>query len=311
MSANNVTVKKKKRKFDTFDYVNFAIMGVLLAIIIYPLYYTIIASFSNATAVASGDLTFWPIGPNLKAYQQVFNYEQIWVGYANSIFYTVTGTCWNLILTIPTAYALSKKYMPWRGPIMTFFLITMYFGGGMIPTYLQIKNMGLLNTRLVLIILGGISIYNMIICRTYFSNSISDSLYEAADIDGAGEFKKFLSIALPLAKPILAVMVLYYAVGHWNSYFSAMIYTSRPELEPLQSVLRRVLIENQNALDDAMFADQMSGSGEELKLAVERANMAYTMKYAMVFIASAPLLAAYPFVQKHFVKGVMIGAVKE
>lgn len=311
MSANNVTVKKKKKKYDAFDVVNILIMLLLLGIIIYPLYYTIIASFSSSQAVAAGDITFWPIGPNLKAYQQVFAYKQIWIGYANSIFYTVCGTCWNLFLTIPTAYALSKKYLPHRAIIMTFFLITMYFGGGLVPTYLQIKNMGLLDTRIVLIILGGISIYNMIICRTYFSNSISESLYEAADIDGAGEFKKFLSIALPLAKPIIAVMVLYYAVGHWNSYFSAMIYTSSKELEPLQSVLRRILIQNESALDEAMFADQMANSGEALKLAVERANLAYTMKYAMVFIASAPLLAAYPFVQKHFVKGVMIGAVKE
>jgi len=287
-------------------------MIILLFIMLYPMYYTIIASFSSAHAVASGEIAFLPVDINFRAYEQVFAYKQIWVGYGNSIYYTVLGTCWNLFLTIPAAYALSKKYLPHRNFIMTFFLITMYFSGGLIPTYLQVKNMGLLNTRLVLIILGGVSIYNMIITKTYFSNSISESLYGAAEIDGAGEIKKFLSIGLPLAKPILAVMTLYYAVGHWNSYFNAMIYTSKIELEPLQSVLRRILIQNESALDQAMLADQVeSFGGDALLMAIERAEMAYTMKFAMVFIASAPLLAAYPFVQKHFVKGVMIGAVKE
>ena len=192
---------------------------------------------------------------------------------------------------------------------MGFFLITMYFSGGMVPTYLLIKNLGLINTRLVLVIVSGISIYNLIVTRTYFTTSISESIYEASRIDGAGEIRTFLSIALPLAKPIIAVMVLYYAVAHWNDYFNALLYVSDQNLEPLQSVLRRVLIQNQNALDESMMQQSMSAG--ELLDSAQHAYAAYTMKYTMVFIASAPLLIAYPFVQKYFVKGVMVGAVKE
>ena len=299
---------KKKKKTSMFDICNTILMLLLLFITIYPLYFTVIASFSEPSAVASGKVTWKPIGFNLDAYKHVFAYKQIWVGYANTIFYTVLGTLFNIFLTIPAAYALSKKYMPYRKVIMTLFLITMYFGGGMVPTYLLVKNLGLVNTRMVLVILGGISVYNMIVTRTFFDTSISESLYEAAEIDGAGELKKFFSIALPLAKSIIAVMVLYYAVGHWNAYFNALIYISDKKLEPLQSVLRRVLILNQDALSDEMMENL---SGDALAQSARRAYIAYTMKYAMVFIASAPLLIAYPFVQKHFVKGVMIGAVKE
>ena len=299
---------KKKKKTSMFDICNTILMLLLLFITIYPLYFTVIASFSEPSAVASGKVTWKPIGFNLDAYKHVFAYKQIWVGYANTIFYTVLGTLFNIFLTIPAAYALSKKYMPYRKVIMTLFLITMYFGGGMVPTYLLVKNLGLVNTRMVLVILGGISVYNMIVTRTFFDTSISESLYESAEIDGAGELKKFFSIALPLAKSIIAVMVLYYAVGHWNAYFNALIYISDKKLEPLQSVLRRVLILNQNVLNEDMMENM---SDDALAQSARRAYIAYTMKYAMVFIASAPLLIAYPFVQKHFVKGVMIGAVKE
>ena len=285
-------------------------MLCLLIIVAYPLYFTIIASFSSSDAVATGKVTLWPIGPNVDAYEHVFAFKQIWVGYGNSIINTVLGTCFNLFLTIPAAYALSKRDLPRRGIITVFFLITMYFSGGLIPTYLQIKNMGLLDTRLVLILLGGLSVYNLIVSRTFFTNGIDDALYEAAEIDGADEFKKFFSIALPLSKPIIAVMTLYYAVAHWNSYFNAMIYTSTAKLETLQLVLRRILLLNEFALDPEILAEQIASNPDMLTLILERANMAYTMKFAMVFIASAPLLVAYPFVQKYFVKGVMIGAVK-
>lgn len=300
---------KKRKHIELFDVCNTAFMLLMLLIIIYPLYYTVIASVSSANAVAGGDVVWKPVGFTWAAYEHVFTYKPIWVGYANTIYYTVLGTIYNLVLTIPAAYALSKKNLPCRNFIMTLFLITMYFGGGMVPAYLQIKNMGLLNSRIVLIILGGVSVYNLIVTRTYFSSSISESLYEAADIDGAGEFRKFVSIAIPLAKPIIAVMLLYYAVSRWNGYFDALLYVSDRELQPLQLILRRVLILNESAVNAALASN--TASVEELMDAVKRSELAYIVKYAVVFVASAPLLIAYPFVQKYFVKGVMIGAVKE
>lgn len=302
----------KRKKISLFDTCNTIILVLVLIITVYPMYYTVIASFSDPAAVAGGKITWKPVGFTPDAYKQVFAYTQIWVGYANTIFYTVLGTLFNLVLTIPTAYALSKKYLPHKKFLMGFFLFTMYFGGGLVPSYLLYKGFGLLNTRMIMVICGGISIYNVIVTRTYFATSISDTLYEAADIDGAGELKKFFAIAMPLAKPITAVMVLYYAVGHWNDYFTALLYITDKKLEPLQLVLRRVLILNENALNEAVLRGSVdSMSMDQIVDSVQRANAAYAMKYAMVFIGSAPLLIAYPFVQKHFVKGVMIGAVKE
>lgn len=298
----------KKKKLSSFDIGIYIIMTCVLFITIYPLYFTVIASFSDAKAVASGDVVWKPVKFTIEAYKHVFTYKDIWKGYGNSIIYTVFGTLFNLSLTIPAAYGISKKYLPGRGFIMTLFLITMYFGGGMVPRYLLMRDLHLLNTRMTLIIMGGISVYNLIVTRVFFSSSISNTLYEAAEIDGAGEFRRFFQIGLPLSKPIIAVMTLYFAVWRWNDYYNAMIYTSDKALEPLQSVLRRVLILNQSALNEDMLQDL---SIEALAAKLERANMAYTMKYAIVFIASAPLLAAYPFVQKYFVKGVMIGALKE
>lgn len=300
---------KKKKKLSPFDVGNTIIMLLVLFLAAYPLYYTVIASLSDPNAVASGKVVWWPVNLTLDAYKQVFVYKPIWTGYMNSLYYTVAGTAFNIFLTIPAAYALSKKYLPMRNGIMTVFFITMYFGGGLVPTYLLVKGMGLLDTRTVMIIMGGLSVYNLIVARVYFSTSISDTLYEAAEIDGAGEYRKFFSIALPLAKPIIAVMILYYAVGHWNGYFDALIYISDKKLEPLQLVLRKVLILNQNALNNEVLKNSVDT--EALKESVKRARAAYTMKYAMVFIGSFPLLVTYPFVQKYFVKGVMIGAVKE
>ena len=300
-------MKKKKKRISTFDICIIVFMLLVVFITLYPLYFTVIASFSEAKAVASGEVIWKPAGFTVDAYRHVLEYKQIRVGYANSVLYTVCGTTFNIVLTIPAAYALSKKYLPSGKIFMTFFLITMYFGGGMIPTYMLVKNLGLLNTRIILIVIGGLSVYNLIVTRSYFSTSVPESLYEAAEIDGASEFKRFFAIAIPLAKPIIAVMLLYYAVGRWNSYFDALLYIRDKKLEPLQSVLRRILILNENALS----SDFINMRAEEVYASVQRAYAAYTMKYAMVFIASAPLLIAYPFVQKYFVKGAMIGAIKE
>ena len=291
-----------------FDITVNVLMSIILLIILYPLYFTVIASISSPYAVAKGQILFLPVDISIDSYKQVFAYKQIWVGYKNTIIYTVFGTMFNLFLTIPAAYGLSKKKLPGRSIITLIFLFTMYFNGGLIPTYLLVKSLNLLNTRYVLMIMGGISIYNTIVTRVYFSASIPDELYEAARIDGANEFRSFFTIALPLAIPIIAVMSLYYAVTHWNSYFNALLYVSQREYEPLQSVLRKVLILNENALNDEIMQDSLS-PGELLDRA-KRAYAAYSMKYSMVFIASAPLLAVYPLVQKYFVRGIMIGSLK-
>ena len=292
-----------------FGFINTLIMILLLFLFAYPLYYTIIASFSDAEAVVTGKVSLWPVGFSLEAYKAVLANRQVWIGYRNTIFYTVFGTLFNLFLTIPLGYALSKKHLFCRKFFTWFFMFTMYFSGGMIPTYLLYKNLDLINNPLIMIISGGLSVYNTIVTRTYFQNSIPESLFEAARIDGCSEIKSFAKIALPLAKSIIAVMVLYYAVGHWNSYFNAMMYLSDTDYQPLGLVLRRILILNQSAFDSAISEGVVSA--EMLKNAILREYLAEVMKYALVFIASAPMLIIYPFIQKYFVKGVMIGAVKE
>ena len=292
------------------DKVFLAIVYLTIALVViacaYPLYLTVIASISDPYDVYSGKVNLLPSGLTLESYKLVFTNKSIWKGYGNTILYTVAGTLFNLFLTIPSAYALSKKRMYGRGFLTTVFLITMYFGGGMIPTYLLYKNLGLIDTRMVLIINGGVSVYNVIVTRTYFQNNIPETLFEAARIDGANEFLTFFKLVLPLSAPIIAVITLYYAVGHWGSYFSAMIYTFNQDLQPLQLVLRNILILNETAYNDALA----SGDAELIADAARQAYLAVTMKYSLVFIASAPMLIAYPFVQKHFVKGVMAGSLK-
>lgn len=296
-----------KKKISWFDVVNISLILLLTFIAAYPIYYTIVASFSDYLAVATGQVSFWPVGFQTTAYEAVFQNKDIWIGYRNTILYTVLGTAFNLILTIPTAYVMSKKQMFGHGPITWFFLITMYFSGGMIPTYLLYKNLGLINNPMVMVLTGGISIYNMIVTRTYFTNTVPDSLYEAGRIDGSSEFGLFFRIALPLSMPIIAVMALYYAVGHWNSYFNAMIYLTKRQYQPLSLVLRRILIQNESALSEDLLANLDPSLLADMS---RKANMAVVMKYALVLISSAPMLIAYPFVQKYFVKGMMIGSVK-
>lgn len=290
-----------------FLVVVYTVILLVILVCAYPLYLTIIASISDAYDVYSGKVNLLPSGFSLDSYRLVFSNKAIWQGYANSIYYTVVGTLFNLALTIPSAYAFSRKQMYGRNILMTIFLITMYFGGGMIPQYILYKNLSLINTRWVLILNGGLSVYNMIVTRTYIQSNIPDTLMEAARIDGSSELRTFFKLALPLCKPIVAVMTLYYAVGHWGSYFSAMIYTSDKKLQPLQLVLRSILIKNESAYTDALS----SGDAELIADAARQAYLAVTMKYALVFIASAPMLVMYPFVQKHFVKGVMVGSLKD
>lgn len=306
-----IKARKKRIQYSwddkLFMFIVYAVAIIITFLCIYPLYFTLIASFSDAYDVYTGKVSFLPSGFTTKAYEAVFTNRDIWRGYGNTIFYTVAGTAFNLALTIPTAYALSKKRMFGRSFLTILFLITMYFSGGMIPTYLLYDKLGLLNTPWVMIVSGGISVYNVVITRTYFQNSIPETLYEAARIDGASEFRIFWKLVIPLSAPIIAVIGLYYAVGHWSSYFTAMIYLTDETLHPLQSILRRILILNESAYEAALEGDL---TAEMLASAQAKSHLATTMKYALVFIGSAPMLIIYPFIQKFFVKGVMVGSLK-
>ena len=284
------------------------LFNLLIALImIYPLYVIIISSFSEPDAVTRGEVFLLPVGFTLEPYLNVFKEESLWIGYRNSIIYVFFGVLYDLLLTITCAYVLSKTYLPGRKFFNWFFFITMFISGGMIPSYLLIQNLGLLNNPLVLII-GSMSCYNMIVCRSYFMSSINESMYEAAAIDGASEIQRFIRIALPLSKPIIAVIALFNAVGRWNSYMNALLYIYNRNWHPLQVFLREILVTAERKLQ-AVLAD--SGATEDaIMRAMREAELAQTMKYSLVFIACAPLLIAYPFVQKHFVKGIMIGSIK-
>ena len=288
-----------------FDLINHILVFLLLAVCVYPLYYTVIASFSEPESVLSGRVYLWIKGFTLDSYRSVLDYDMIWVGYRNTILYTVIGTVYNLLLLIPASYALSKKEMKFRRPLMVFFVFTMYFGGGMIPSYLNIKNLHLIDTIWVMIIPGAFSVYNMIITRTFFMTNFSESLAEAARIDGASEFRIFVQIALPLSSAIIAVMTLYHAVGRWNSYFNALLYLNESEKWPLQMVLRQVLLQN-----TSVRIETGGMTTEEIMDNIRRQKLAETLKYAVIFIANAPVMALYPFVQKYFTKGIMVGSIK-
>jgi len=290
-----------------FGAVNTALLVFALLVVLYPLYFVLIASISEPYAVGTGKIRFLPIGFTMDGYLNVFINKEIWTGYRNSMLYTVIGTLLNLFMTIPTAYALSKRQLPFRNGISIYFLFTMYFGGGMIPYYLLVKSLGLINQPYTMIILGGVSVFNIVVTRTYFQTAIPEELYEAAFIDGASEGWSFIRIAIPLAAPIISVITLYYAVGRWNDYFSALIFLPNRDYHPLQMVLRGILTKNQKATSQIIIS---STNTQEFQDKARLAYIAESMKYALIYIASAPMLVLYPFVQKHFVKGVMIGSLK-
>lgn len=297
--------KSKLKKASAFDIINACIVVFITFIIMYPLYFCIIASFSDPIQVSQGNTLLWIKNFTIEAYKMIIEEEQLWIGYRNTIIYTFLGTLYNLVLTIPAAYVMSKKYLPFRSIISWYFFLTMYISGGMIPTYLLMKNLNLVNSPFALILGAGVSCYNMIVTRQYFSSSIHPDIYEAAYIDGASEWKCFTAIAMPLAKAIIAVMTLYYGVWHWNSYYNALLYIYKKEYQPLQLVLRNILISNQMSLSN------LEGmAGEDLEYLIYRNNMAQGMKYSIVIISSLPLIIIYPFLQKYFAKGVMIGSVK-
>lgn len=295
---------KRCKEDVVFDVILFIILTVILVIVAYPLWWVIISSFSDPKAVSGGQVIWYPIGFTLKGYGEVFQDNSVVRSFLNSVLYTVSGVLINLAVTLPTAYALSRDKFSGKKIVTIFYIITMFFGGGLIPTYLVVKGMGILNTMWSLILPGCLSVYNMIVARTFFKSNISEELYEAAEIDGCTQGRFFFQIALPLSGAITAIMVLYYGVGHWNSYFSALIYLSDQDKYPLQLVLRRILISNEAALSQAATTAEARAALNEKKELIE------VMKYSLIIISSIPVLVLYPFIQRHFVKGVMIGSVK-
>ena len=277
--------------------------GLVLVLTLYPMVYIISASVSDPVRVASGDLLLFPIGLTSDGYKIIFDYDPIWIGYRNTLFYTVAGTLLNLFLTLPCAYALSRKDFRGKNVIMMVFVFTIFFRGGIIPTYLLMKDLSLTDTIWAMLIPEAVSVFNLIITRTYYQNSIPYELQEAALIDGCKNSRLFLFIILPLSKPIIAVITLYYAVHHWNSFFNALIYLSNDKLYSLQLYLRNILLED-------MTLDIMSGDSEEMEALIRRMQLKESMKFGIVVVSSLPVLIIYPFIQKYFVKGVMIGAIK-
>ena len=274
-------------------------LAIVLLIVLYPLVYVVSSSFSSPTAVSSGRVWLWPVDFSLKGYQVAFSNPQIVTGYANSLYYTIFGTLISVTLTVLVAYPLSRRTLFGRDAIMIFIVFTMIFYGGLIPTYLVVKNLGMLNTRWALLIPQAIAAWQVIIARTFFQVNIPDELAEAAELDGCSDLRFLWSVVIPLSKPILAVLVLMYAVGQWNAYFDALLYLKSADLHPLQLVLRGILILNTTT----------SGS-MEASVMVERQQMADLLKYSLIVVGSLPVLLIYPFAQRYFVKGMLIGSVK-
>ena len=301
MRRNNSDIIKKTYHDKIFDVVNVIVMLILLVIFAWPLWFVVIASVSDPNAVWSGQVLLVPKGLNLKAYEMALQYSSIWTGYRNTLIYTVVGTLLNLIMTVCAAYPLSRKEFLPRKYVLYALMFTMYFSGGLIPTYLVVKKLKMVNTMWAMIIPGACSVYNVLVTRTYFMSSIPDSLWEAAELDGANSYQYLIKILLPLSKPIIAVIGLYYAIGHWNDYYSALIYLFDLDKMPLQSVLKDLLM--------SMQALQR-GASLSVKDYLEKQEVVQLLKYCIIIISSTPLLCAYPFVQKYFVKGVMIGSVK-
>lgn len=277
--------------------------ALILAAVLYPLLYVLSSSFSEPAEVALGNVILLPRGFTLEGYRYILNYRDIWIGYRNTVFYTLVGTAMNLAVTLPAAYALSRKDMPGNGFFTAMFAFTMFFSGGLIPTYLVYKQLNLINSVWVMLIPGLITMWNTVVCRTFFTNSIPFELQEAARIDGCNDFRIFFRIILPLSMPIIAVMAMFYAVGHWNAYFNAMIYLSDKNLYPLQLFLRSILL-----LDTT--SELLGADAETQREVLRLAQLKESMKYGIIVVSAAPMLMMYPFAQKYFVKGVMVGAIK-
>ncbi len=293
-------VKKQNRiKGSRSDVVYYVICGIILVllalIVIYPLYYVVIASFSDPDAVINGDVWLYPIKVTGEGYVQLFNNDEVWRGYFNTLCYTVLGTLFNIALTIPAGWALSRDYLPFRKVIMPLLIITMFFGGGLIPYVVVCRALGLYENPLILIIGGGVSVYNVFMCKSYFESNVPKEVLEAAMMDGAGEVRTFFDIVLPLAKSIVSVMILFYAVAHWNNYIDAYIFNIDSDFYPLQTVLNELINSNTGGQGDVVL--------EQMRVATE-------IKFTSIIVATLPILVVYPLVEKHFDQGVLVGSFK-
>lgn len=288
------------RQDKTYYGVVYTLVTLLTLIVLLPLINVLACSFSAPEAVASGKVLLWPVSFSVSGYERVFNTDEIWIGYANTLYYTIVGTFVNVFVTMICAYPLARRGLPYKSFFSFLFAFTMLFSGGLVPTYLLARNLHLLNTRLALIIPGAMGVYQMIVTRTFLVANIPQELLEMSQIDGCNDFRFFWSFVLPLSKAVIAVTAMQYAVGHWNSWFSAFLYLSDDKKYPLQMMLRRILVMNQIKASD--YVD------EETLVAME--GMADLLKYSLIVVATVPILCAYPFIQKYFVKGIMIGSLK-
>ena len=283
-----------------FEIVNTALLALILLVILYPLWFVVISSVSDPAKVVAGDVLLWPAGVSFEAYRMVFRDSMIMTGYRNTLYYTILGTAINLVMTVLAAYPLSRKDWVGRGFFMALVMFTMFFSGGTIPTYLLMNDLGLINTTWAIVLPGAVSVYNAIVMRTFFINSIPLELQEAAQVDGCSNTRLLLRIVLPLSKPILAVMVLFYGVAHWNAFVGALIYITESDRYPLQLVLRSILIQNTASQDMLGEVDTLGN----------RVMLAETIKYALIIVSTLPMMVLYPFLQRFFEKGVMVGSVK-
>ena len=282
-----------------FYTINLILLAILALIVLYPVYFIVIASFSDPDAVLNGDVVLYPVKVTFEGYAKILERTDIWRGYGNTILYTALTVVLSLLVTVPAGWALSRKTLPGKKLFMIYFIIPMFFGGGLIPFYNVMSSLGLVNTIWAVVLPSILSVWNLFMTKTFFESSIPNSLIEAATIDGAGSFRIFATIVLPLSKAIIAVMALYYAVGQWNSYFNAMIFLQDETLYPLQLVLKEILIASESTT---------GGSGETI---LQQYRLANQLKYVSVIVSSVPVLCLYPFVQKYFAQGVMIGSLKE
>ena len=288
------------RQDKTYYSVVYTLVTLLTLIVLLPLTNVLACSFSAPESVASGKVLLWPVNFSVSGYERVFNTDEIWIGYANTLYYTIVGTFVNVFVTMICAYPLARRGLPYKSFFSFLFAFTMLFSGGLVPTYLLARNLHLLNTRWALIIPGAMGVYQMIVTRTFLVANIPQELLEMSQIDGCNDFRFFWSFVLPLSKAVIAVTAMQYAVGHWNSWFSAFLYLSDDKKYPLQMMLRRILVMNQIKASD--YVD------EETLVAME--DMADLLKYSLIVVATVPILCAYPFIQKYFVKGIMIGSLK-
>ena len=282
-----------------FLFCVYLLLTVFLVVVLAPLLYILASSFSSPEAVSSGRVLFWPVDFSLRGYHAVFQNPQIVQGYLNSLFYTVVGTIVSVTMTLAIAYPMSRRTLVGRNVVMTVILFTMLFTGGLIPTYLVVQSAGLLDTRWALIIPQAIGVWQVIIARTYLRTAIPEELVEASQLDGCGDLRFLWSVVIPLAKPMIAVVALMYAIMQWNSYFDALLYLKSPDLFPLQLVLRNILILNTTG-----------GGAVDASVVLQRQQLADLLKYSLIVVASVPVLLIYPFVARYFTKGIMIGAVK-